>query len=475
MAMGRRKTERQEPLFVTADTLPKSAGHPFYKALNRLLAEANFDRWIEDRCLPYYDNEQPRGQRSIPPGVYFRMLLVGYFEGIDSQRGIAWRCADSLSLRGFLGLALDENSPDHSTLSLTRRRLPPEVCEEVFRFVLRIAADKKLLSGRTVGVDSTTLEANAAMKSIIRRDTGEDWKAYVTRLMREEGAIAEDEEPADEEVRRFDKTRKRKRVSNEEWTSPSDPEARITRMKDGTTHLAYKAEHVVDLDSELIVAAEIRMATEGDARTLAESVIQAQENLWAIESDDTQIKDAQIEDAANKGTQIQEVVADKGYHSADTLELCRYLGLRTYIPEPRRRSDWDWSERSADQERAVRHNRRRIKRSKGRRLQRLRSERVERSFAHVCESGGMRRTWLRGLVEVTKRYRIAAAAHNLGRLLWKLLGVGKPRGLQGFGGLSSAFWTLLSLPLRLTRLWSVRARCTARPAGSPGPLPILAA
>jgi transposase len=463
MAMGRRKTERQEPLFVTADSLPKSAGHPFYKALNRLLAEANFDRWIEDRCLPYYDNEQPRGQRSIPPGVYFRMLLVGYFEGIDSQRGIAWRCADSLSLRGFLGLALDENSPDHSTLSLTRRRLPPEVFEEVFQFVLKIAADKKLLSGRTVGVDSTTLEANAAMKSIIRRDTGEDWKAYVTRLMREEGVIADDEEPSDEEVRRFDKTRKRKQVSNEEWTSPSDPEARITRMKDGTTHLAYKAEHVVDLDSELIVAAEIRTATEGDAQTLAESVIQAQENLWAIGSPD------------RIDTQIQEVVADKGYHSAATLELCRYLGLRTYIPEPKRRGDWDWSERSADQERAVRHNRRRIRRSKGRRLQRLRSERVERSFAHVCESGGMRRTWLKGLVEVTKRYRIAAAAHNLGRLLWKLLGVGKPRGLQGFAGLSSAFRILLSLPLRLTRLWSARARCSARPARSPGPLAILAA
>ena len=117
------------------------------------------------------------------------MLLVGYFEGIDSQRGIAWRCADSLTLRQFLGIPLDESTPDHSTLTNTRQRLPEEVFDEVFQFVLRIAAEKKLLSGKTVGVDSTTLEANAAMKSIVRRDTGEDWKEYVTRLMREEGAI----------------------------------------------------------------------------------------------------------------------------------------------------------------------------------------------------------------------------------------------------------------------------------------------
>jgi len=215
MAMGRRKTERQDALFITADNLPRSQGHPFYQALNRLLADAGFDRWIEARCEPFYEQVETRGQRSIPPGVYLRMQLVGYFEGIDSQRGIAWRCADSLSLRQFLGLTLEENSPDHSTLSITRRRLPAEVFTEVFQFVLKIAAEKKLLSGKTVGVDSTTLEADAAMKSIVRRDTGENWKAYVTRLMHEEGVIAKGEEPTDEEARRFDRNRKDKKVSNE--------------------------------------------------------------------------------------------------------------------------------------------------------------------------------------------------------------------------------------------------------------------
>jgi len=434
MAMGRRKTERQEPLFVMADRLPKSLGHPFYEALNALLAEAGFDRWIEDRCQPYYENDEKRGQRSIPPGVYFRMLLVGYFEDIDSQRGIAWRCADSLSLRSFLGVPLEKNTPDHSTMSLTRKRLPPEVFEEVFQFVLGIAADKKLLSGKIVGVDSTTVEANAAMKSIIRRDTQEDWKAYVTRLMREEGVIPEDHEPSEEEVRRFDKGRKDKKVSNEEWVSPTDPEARITKMKDGTTHLAYKAEHVVDLESDLILAADIRPATDGDAQTLADSVMLAQQNLNAIRS----------------GKQITEVAADKGYHSADALELCQHLHLRTYIPEPKRQGDWTWTDKSPDHEQAVHGNRKRMRREKGKQLQRARSELCERSFAHVCESGGMRRTWLTGLLETTKRYLMATAAHNLGRILRKLFGIGKPRGLQGADGDYSAaealwarLWTLI--------------------------------
>src|SRR3954451_16235326 len=208
MAMARRREERQESLFVATDRLPKAAGHPFYQRLNGLLAEARFDAWVEGRCRQYYETDEARGRPSIAPGIYFRMLLVGYFEGIDSQRGIAWRCADSLGLRQFLGLSLDEPSPDHSTLTNTRKRLPAEVFEEVFQFVLAIAALKGLLAGKVVGVDSTTLEANAAMKSIVRKDTGEDWRAYVVRLMREDGVIGSDATPTDEEVRRSDKGRK---------------------------------------------------------------------------------------------------------------------------------------------------------------------------------------------------------------------------------------------------------------------------
>lgn len=427
MGMGKRKPT-QPMLFVSHERLPRSAGHPFYVKLNELLEEAGFDRWLEKRCARYYVQEEKRGQPSIPPGIYFRMLLVGYFEGIDSQRGIAWRCADSLSLREFLGIAVGFKTPDHSTLSNTRRRLPPEVFEEVFQWVLERAVAKNLVSGKTVGVDSTMLEANAAMKSIVRRDTCEDWKEYVTRLMREEGVIEKTEEPSDEEVRRYDKSRKDKKVSNEEWVSPSDPESRIAVMKDGRTHLAYKAEHVVDLKSDLVLAAEVTPANHGDSQTMVDSVMQAQVNLKQ----------------AGSQQQIEEVAADKGYHGAATLELCEALNLRTYIPEPKRKHRSRWIDKPAEFQHAAYGNRRRIRRDKSKQLQRRRSELCERTFAHICDSGGMRRTWLKKLVNVTKRYLIAAAAHNLGRILRKLFGVGKPRALQGEGGFAALMQLLSS-------------------------------
>jgi transposase len=436
MAMGKRKQARQESLFITADQLPRSQGHPFYKQLNQLLGQAGFDQWLERRCQRYYDQEEKRGQPSIPPGVYFRMLLVGYFEGIGSQRGIAWRCADSLSLREFLGIELGKQTPDHSTMSLTRTRLPQEVFLEVFQFVLRIAVDKKLLSGKTVGVDSTTLEANAAMKSIARRDTGEDWQEYVTRLMREEGAIEPEQEPTDEELRRFDKGRKNKKVSNEEWVSRTDAESRITQLKDGRTHLAYKAEHVVDLESDLVLAAEVRPANHADTQTMADSVLEARINL---------------EQAGSK-EMIEEVAADKGYHSAAMLELCDYLGLRTYIPEPKRPHEARWTDKPAEYQRCVYNNRRRVKRSKSKHLQRRRSELCERTFAHICNSGGARRSWLRGLIDVSKRYLLTVAAHNLGRIMRKLFGVGKPKALQLEAGLAALTQLLAS---RLTTLLAV--------------------
>jgi transposase len=436
MAMGKRRRETQESLFIAADRLPRAAGHPFYERLNQLLAEADFDSWIEGRCREHYAADGSAGRPSIPPGVYFRMLLVGYFEGIDSQRGIAWRCADSLGLRRFLGLSLEESSPDHSTLTNTRKRLPAEVFEEVFRFVLSIAALKGLLAGKTVGVDSTTLEANAAMKSIVRKDTGEDWRAYVVRLMREEGLVEADRAPTDEEVRRYDKGRKDKRVSNDDWRSSTDPDSRIAKMKDSRTHLAYKAEHVVDLENELVLAAEIYPANRGDTDTLLDSVMQAKLNV-----------DAANVRAGLGGERIEGVAADKGYHAAATLELADALSLRTYIPEPKHKRRSRWSGKPEAHRTAVVNNRRRTGRAKSRKLQRLRSERVERSFAHTCETGGARRSWLRGFVDVTKRYLMTVAAHNLGRVLRKLFGVGKPRALQGISGLSTRLAVVLQVLL----------------------------
>jgi len=448
MGMGKRKPA-QETLFIAHDDLPRSAGHPFYVKLNQLLDEAGFDRWLEKRCAQYYAQEEKRGQPSIPPGVYFRMLLIGYFEGIDSQRGIAWRCGDSLSLRNFVGITLGYKTPDHSTLTNTRKRLPQEVFAEVFQFVLQIAVVKDLVAGKTVGVDSTLLEANAAMKSIIRRESGEDWKEYVTRLMREEGVLEATHEPSNEEVRRYDKTRKNKKVSNEEWVSKTDPDSRIAQMKDGRTHLAYKAEHVVDLKTDLVLAAEITAANQGDTQTMTDSVLQAQLNLQE----------------AGSAQQIEEVAADKGYHAAGTLELCDALALRTYIPEPQRKYESRWTDKPPELQRAVYGNRRRVRRAKSKRLQRRRSELCERTFAHICDSGGMRRTWLHELVNVTKRYLIAAAAHNLGRVLRKLFGIGKPKALQGQGGLAAL--THLIMLWLLVHLWRLEMASRA-PAAIPG-------
>jgi transposase len=415
MALGRRKDERQEMWVATTD-LPKSEGHVFYRKLNRVLAEAEFDSWVEDVCRPHYADAV--GRPSIPPGVYFRMLLVGYFEDLDSQRGIAWRCSDSLSLREFLGVPLTQGTPDHSSLTRVRDRLPIEVHAAVFQWAIGVAAEKGLLKGKTVAVDSTTLEANAAMKTIVRRDTGEDWKEYLRRLLAEREGV---ENPTDEDLRRFDQKRKDKRVSNEEWMSKTDADSRITKMKDGRTHLAYKAEHVIDIETELVLAATVYHADAADTDTLVDSVMEAQLNLQEAEID----------------VEIEEAVADKGYHATDAIELADSLNLRTYIPEPKRKNKRNWQDVPEEKRRAVVNNRRRTRCPKSKRLQRLRSERVERSFAHMCDSGGARRSWLHGIEKVQKRYLIAAMARNLGLLMRKLFAMGTAKGLQAAGGLLS--------------------------------------
>ena len=422
MALGKRR-EEQQVFLVATNELPRSPGHPFYAKLNELLAEAGFDAWVEKRCRDLYS--ESTGRPSIPPGVYFRMLLVGYFEGLDSQRGIAWRCRDSRSLCSFLGLGPTEASPEHSSLTRIRKRLPLEVHQEVFALVLKLAEEKNLLKGKTIGVDSTTLEANAAMKSIVRKESGDDYKAYLKKLAEEAGM----EDPSDDDLQRFDKDRKGKKLSNEDWESKSDPDSRIAKMKDGTTHLAYKAEHAVDLGSDIVVSAEVHHANRSDYDTLKESVVDAQANLVLAGSE----------------VAVEEVVADRGYHKAENLAWATALGLRTYIPdreEKRRR----WTDKPAELKSAVYANRRRVRGPRGKRLGRLRSEYVERSFAHVLETGRARRTWLRGLLEVSKRYVIQVAARNLGVMMRKLFGMGTPRSLQGgLEALLSRLFALLAI------------------------------
>jgi transposase len=442
MALGKRTAEHQPDLFITTAQLPRTPGHVFYEKLNELLARHGFDRFAETACLPFYKDG---GRPGIPPGVYFRMLLVGYFEGIDSQRGIAWRCADSLALRSFLGVPLTESTPDHSSLTRIRRRLNTAAHEQIFGFVLGIAEQEGLLRGKTLGVDSTTLEANAALKSIVRKETGEDYKTYLTQLAQAEGIA----EPTAEDLQRFDRKRKDKTCSNVDWQSPSDPDAKIARMKDGTTHLAYKAEHAVDLESSLVVAARVLPADESDSNSLPETRIAAQTNLVRAGSE----------------VEVQEAAADKGYHAVATLHVCRELGVRTYVPEkalpPRKKTGkpgrHNWQGLAAEYELAYRNNRRRQQGAKGKRLGRKRSELVERSFAHVCETGGMRRSWIRGLVEVGKRYLMAVAAFNLGTLLRKLFRMIKPKGLVGnLAALRKAAALVVTALLRLYDPWRPR-------------------
>ncbi len=428
MSLGKRRESRQLS-FLLPDSLPKSPGHPFYQRLNGLLAEAGFDSWLEDRCAEYYADS---GRPGIPPGVYFRMLFVGYFEGIQSQRGIAWRCSDSLSIRSFLGLPIEKESPDHSSLTRVRKRLPLAVHEEVFCRVLTQAIEKKLLKGSTVAVDSTTLEADAAMKSIVRKDTGESYTEYLRRLAEEEGM----DDPTDEDLRRFDKKRKGKKTSNTEWKSTTDSDSRVTKMKDGRTHLAYKAENTVDLETDLVLSANVFHADHADNDSLTISLVSAQKNL--IES--------------GSEAAIKEVVADKGYHKAETLADLDAIGVRSYVPEPERKHRRRWKAKPASHKDAVYANRRRVRGERSRRLQRKRSELVERTFAHMCETGGGRRSWLRGLRKVSKRYLILAAARNLGVILRALFGFGTARslqrGIEGLSGYFSAAWRYLEALVR---------------------------
>ena len=421
MALGRRKP-KQDELFIPRARVASGPGHPFYSKLNQVLAEAGFDDFVEKLCAPYYKDG---GRPGIPPGVYFRMVLIGYFEGLDSQRGIAWRCADSLGLRAFLGIGITEDTPVHASMTIIRQRLPEPVFDKVFVFVLNLLEQKGLLRGKAVAIDATTLEANAAMKSIVRKDTGQDWKEYLQGLAKAEGI----ENPTEEDLRRLDRARKDKKVSNEQWQSPSDPDSRIAKMKDGRTHLAYKAEHAVDVVSEAIVATTVTFADKSDPQSAPVTLDLAEANLVLAGSE----------------VEIKEAVMDKGYHDVGLLAGLAQRGVRSYIPERRQKSR-RWTDKPVEQEWAFRANRRRVRGNKGRRLNRWRSERCERTFAHVCETGGARRAWLRGQTNVSKMHTLRCAAYNLGLLLRKVWGLCKPRNAETAGAaLFFVFLTLLIL------------------------------
>ena len=434
--MGTRETD-QSPLWIAASDLPTSPGHPFYTRLNAVLDAHGFDRFAEDRCRQFY--APVMGRPSLPPGQYFRLLLVGYFEGIDAERGIAWRAADSLAVRSFVRLALDEAAPDHSTISRTRRLIDVETHRAVFTWVQQRLVEAGLLKGKTVAIDATTLEANAAMRSIVRRDTEETYQEFLTRLAKASGI----QTPTREALARLDRTRKKK-TSNKDWKYPWDPDAKVAKMKDGRTHLAHKAEHAVDLETGAIVAVTLQGADQGDTTTIVETRRAAAE----------QIADAQAD--VEEPQALEEIIADKGYHSNQTMVDLDAGGIRSYIAEPAR-GRRDWSEEPEAQA-PVYGNRRRTRGRRGRRLMRGRGERVERSFAHVYDTGGMRRTHLRGHTNILKRLLIHAGGFNLGLIMRQWIGLGTPRGLQGRVAVVLGALLLLMRAVR-RRLTAISAAC----------------
>ncbi len=438
MSLGKRgPDEKQERIWIEAARLATPAGHPFYERLNRLLSKRGFDAFAELACESFYAKV---GRPGLPPGVYFRALLVGYFEGIDSERGIAWRTADSLALRSFLGFELGQSTPDHSTISRTRRLIDVETHRKVFLWALGMLAEEGLLKGNTISVDGTTLEANAALRSIVRRDNGQGYDDFLKGLAEESGI----ETPTREQLAKLDRKRKKK-GNNDDWKNPHDPDAQITKMKDGRTHLAHKAEHAVDLETGAVLAVTLQPATAGDTNTLHETLAQCGEHIREVAAD-----------TDNKAEQLNpegpaELVLDKGYHSNDVLIVLKEVAVRSYCSEPDRgRRNWIGKE---EEKSAVYENRRRIRGERGKRLLRQRGERVERSFAHMYETGAMRRTHLRRHDNIIKRLLIHAGAFNLGLVMRKMSGCGTPRGLQGS---LNAFLFFIQL------LWKVSVSATTR-------------
>lgn len=435
----RKKRERQETLWYGGE-LPTAPGHPFYKRLNEVLEKADFDRFCENSCAGFYDAKL--GRPSLPPGMYFRIMMIGFFEGIDSERGVAWRLADSLTLRQFLRIGLDERTPDHVTISRTRRLIDGETHQRIFTWVLERLARGGLVRGKTIGVDSTTLEANAAMKSIVRRDTGESYMEYLKRLAEAEGIDAQDAAA----LRRMDRKRK-KSMSNEVWENRNDPDSEITRLKDGRTALAFKAENAVDMETGAIVAVTTHGGATADTATVEMTVLEAGVSVAGLIAEETPEGEFKVHAGG-----VEELVADKGYHSNEVVRTFAELEVRTYVAEPER-GERNWEGKQAEKE-AVYANRRRIRGERGKRMQRARGEKLERNFAHQFDTGGMDRIYVRGIGNVHKKLLIQAAACNLALLMRSLYGAGKPRAAHD--RTIEAVWTTLAFMRAIEVFWPLR-------------------
>ena len=410
MFARRKKQEKQSEFWVMASRLPQATPSRFYELVERSLQEMEFADKVWTLCRPAYAAEAKGGRPGIDPVVYLKMLMVGFFEDLPSERAIASRCADSLSVRGFLGYELCEATPDHSSLSVIRDRLGLEIYQGIFELILAALRAHGLLKGRHLGIDSSVLEANASLRSLTHRNTEENYWDYVRRLAAEAGVDPQDQNA----VRRFDKKRPGRKTSNQEWVNPHEPEARIGKTKDGATDMIYKPEHVVDLETGAIVAAEMRPGDAADTAQLPERMVEAGVTLERV------MPEVAVEKL------VQSVTGDKGYFALCEIAELQALGMRTVVSDPQaaqRRRD-----KLGKEERAVLNwAQRAVGSASGKQLLRRRGQHLERSFEHLLDEGGLRRATLRGRENLSKRHKVGAACYNLSQLLRRVHGIGTAR------------------------------------------------
>jgi transposase len=416
------QTLPQQEFFVPTSQLVQPATSAFYAKLDQTLQSFSFSTEVRKLCASAY-SDNGRGRPGVDPVVYFKMLMIGFFENLPSERGIAERCQDSLSIRCFLGYDLTQDTPDHTTLSVIRSRLGVEIYDQVFVLVLRALQEHGLVKGRNVGIDASVIEANASLRALVNRQTEEVYWEYVRRLASENGIDPKDSDA----VRRFDRKRPKK-MSNQEWENPHDPDAKIGPTKAGATDMIYKPENTVDLDTGAILNAEVRSGDEADQKDLAAHVLEAQANINTVQN------------IPADSLTIKSATADKGYHAVGEMEALQAEGIRTVISDPVRNRKLE--NLSPDQTKVVNQARRSVRSKSGKDLLRRRGMHIERTFAHILDAGGARRTTLRGLANLNKRFKFAAAIYNLSQLMRKLTGIGTSK--QWVAGAKCLFWILWS-------------------------------
>lgn len=453
---SKKKKAAQAEFWVSTHQLPRSAKATFYAKLDETLESIGFAEKVREICAPAYKQTNV-GRPGIDPVVYLKMIMVGFFEDLPSERAIAARCADSIAIRRFLNYELEENTPDHSSLTIIRQRLGLETYQKVFTLCLQALQEHGLLRGKHLGIDSSVMEANASLRALVNRNTAEQYWDYVKRLAAEQGIDPEDAAA----VRKFDRQRPGK-GSNQDWENPHDPDAKIGPRKHGGTDMIYKPETVVDLDTGAVVQAEVQPGDHTDHQGLATTILEAQQAI------------NEARDEAADTLTVETVTADKGYYAVNELQGLQHEQIKTVIADPVSNRRWDKLE--PQQRQAVQAARRSTQSKYGKALLRRRGMHIERSFAHILDCGGMRRATLRGWKNLNKRFKLAAAFYNLSQLMRKLFGFGTPKQLAALArAILSVFSHLLSLighmttnlTAQLRSLNSKRVQFNVEPATSP--------